>query len=142
MFMGEYHPVIDEKGRVAVPAKLRKAFGDSDKLVITHGFDRCIMAFREADWKNFVEQKLIPLSQGDAANRKRIRFLLGGAVDCELDKQSRLIIPQYLQEYAGISKEVTILGVYDRFEIWAEAEYKKYKPKGKELDSFALDLGF
>lgn len=145
MFMGEYHPVMDEKGRVAVPSKLRKAFGEDsciDRLVITHGFDRCIMAFRENDWKIFVEQKLIPLSQKDPVNRKRIRFLLGGAQECELDKQGRLMIPQYLQEYAGITKDVAILGLYDRMEIWAGEEYKKYKPVGEDLEDFASDLGF
>jgi MraZ protein len=145
MFMGEYHPVMDEKGRVAVPVKLRKAFGEDaliEKLVITHGFDKCIMAFRENDWKSFVEQKLVPLSHADPANRLRMRFLMGGASECELDKQGRLIIPQYLQEYAGIQKDVTILGLYDRLEIWSEEEYDKYKPGGEALDSFALELGF
>ena len=145
MFMGEYHPTMDEKGRVAVPVKLRKAFGEDsviDRLVITHGFDKCIMAFRENDWKAFVEQKLVPLSQADSKNRLRLRFLLGGASECELDRQGRLIIPSYLQEYAGIMKDVTILGLYDRLEIWADEEYRKYKPDGEALDSFASELGF
>lgn len=145
MFMGEYHPSMDEKGRIAIPIKLRKAFGEVpliDKLVITHGFDKCIMAFRENDWKSFVEQKLVPLSQGDASNRLRIRFLLGGATECELDKQGRLIVPQYLKDYALIRKDVTILGLYDRIEIWSDEEYSKYKPGGEALDDFAAELGF
>ena len=145
MFMGEYHPSMDEKGRIAVPVKLRKAFGEDalvEKLVITHGFDKCIMAFREDDWKSFVEQKLVPLSQADSVNRKRIRFLLGGATECELDKQGRLLVPQYLKDYAGIVKEITILGLFDRIEIWSNEEYDKYKPDGKALDGFASELGF
>ena len=145
MFMGEYHPSMDEKGRIAVPVKLRKAFGEDalvEKLVITHGFDKCIMAFREDDWKSFVEQKLVPLSQADSVNRKRIRFLLGGATECELDKQGRLLVPQYLKDYAGIVKEITILGLFDRIEIWSNEEYDKYKPDGEALDGFASELGF
>ena len=78
MFMGEYHPTLDEKGRVAIPAKLRKAYGENsvvNKLIITHGFDKCIMAFRESEWRDFVENKLMILSQGEQKNRMRMRFL-------------------------------------------------------------------
>ena len=145
MFMGEYHPSMDEKGRIAIPVKLRKAFGEAesvDRLVITHGFDKCIMAFREKDWKSFVELKLLPLSQGDPTNRLRMRFLMGGAAECELDKQGRFVIPQYLKEYAGIRRDVTIIGLYDRFEIWSEEEYEHYKPDGEALVNFAAELGF
>ncbi|PKL37608.1 MAG: division/cell wall cluster transcriptional repressor MraZ [Spirochaetae bacterium HGW-Spirochaetae-1] len=145
MFMGEYHPALDEKGRVAVPMRLRRAYGGDvpiDKLIITHGFDKCIMAFRENDWREFVEKKLMPLPQADPKNRMRLRFLLGGASECELDKQGRLIIPPYLQDYAGIRKDLTILGMYDRIEIWSEEVYREYKPSGDSLESFASELGF
>jgi len=145
MFMGEFHPALDEKGRVAIPVKLRKAFGENaviNKLVITHGFDKCIMAFREDDWKDFVENKLVPLSQADPKNRMRVRFLLGGACECDLDKQGRLVIPGYLQEYAEIKRDTAILGLYDRIEIWSGEVYGEYKPDGESLDAFANDLGF
>ncbi|MCP4129383.1 MAG: division/cell wall cluster transcriptional repressor MraZ [bacterium] len=145
MFMGEYHPTLDEKGRVAIPVKLRKAYGENaiiNKLVITHGFDKCIMAFREEDWKEFVETKLVNLPQSDPKNRMRIRFLLGGACECDLDKQGRLIIPAYLQEYAEVEKELVILGLYNRIEIWGSEGYSKYKPDGEDLSVFAGDLGF
>ncbi len=145
MFMGEYHPSLDEKGRVAIPVKLRKAFGDEaliDKLVITHGFDKCIMAFREEDWKEYVEKKLVPLSQADPKNRMRLRFLMGGATECELDRQGRIIIPAYLKEYAEIEKEITLLGLYNKIEVWASEVYARYKPDGESLNTFAHDLGF
>ncbi len=145
MFMGEFRPSLDEKGRVAIPVRLRKAFGDQDPvsgLVVTHGFDKCIMAYRYQDWKEFVENKLIPLSQGDPMNRKRVRFLLGGATECDLDKQGRLVIPAYLKEYAEIDSAVTILGLYDRIEIWGSEVYDGYKPDGEALNEFARDLGF
>jgi len=145
MFMGEFHPVLDEKGRVAIPAKLRKAFGENasvNRLIITHGFDKCIMAFRDEDWKEFVEKKLVPLTQSDSKNRMRLRFLLGGACECELDRQGRLVIPAYLQKYTEIKKDITILGLYNRIEIWASEVYAGYRPDGDALDSFARELGF
>ena len=145
MFMGEYHPSLDEKGRVAIPARLRRSFGDSaviNRLIITHGFDKCIMAFREEDWRDFVEKKLVPLPQSDTMNRQRLRFLLGGACDCDLDKQGRIVIPAYLLEYAGITKDITILDLYDRIEICASEIYNSYRPGGSELEAFAHELGF
>ena len=145
MFMGEYRPAIDEKGRIAVPAKIRKAFGEGsviDTLVAAPGFDRCIMAYREQDWRSFVEMKLAALPQSDPMNRKRSRFLLGGASVCELDGQGRILIPGNLAEYAGISKEIVIIGVYDRIEIWDAGTYDAYRPGGDALEQFALELGF
>jgi MraZ protein len=145
MFMGEYHPTLDEKGRVAIPMKLRKAFGENsviNKLIITHGFDKCVMAYREEDWKDFVENKLVHLSQSDPKNRMRIRFLLGGACECELDKQGRIIIPMYLKDYSEMQKDVIILGLYNRIEVWSKEVYEDYRPDGEALNQFAQDLGF
>jgi MraZ protein len=143
MFMGEYHPTMDEKGRIALPARLRKQDnGEIGSLVLTHGFDKCIMALVPEEWNIFVEEKLMPLAQSDPENRKRLRFLLGGAAECELDKQSRILIPQYLKDYAGIEGEVTVLGLFNRIEIWNTKSYETYKPKGGELDAIAGDLGF
>lgn len=145
MFMGEYRPTMDEKGRVAIPVKLRKAFGESaaiNRLIITHGFDKCIMAFRDEDWREFVETRLAPLSQADPKNRMRLRFLLGGASECELDKQGRIVVPPYLKEYAEISKDVVLLGLNNRIEIWSGEVYSAYRPDGESLNAFARDLGF
>jgi MraZ protein len=145
MFMGEYQPSMDEKGRVAIPVRLRKAFGEDrvvDRLILTYGFDKCIMAFRDEDWKVFVQEKLIPLPQSDQMNRKRIRYILGGAFECDLDRQGRIMIPGYLKEYAAIDEDLIILGVYDRVEIWSKKVYELYRPAGDEIDSFAADLGF
>ena len=144
MFMGEYHPTLDEKGRIAIPARLRKAFGESgiNRLVVTHGFDKCLMAFREEDWKSFVEEKLIPLSQADPRNRMRLRFLLGGATECDLDGQGRIMLASHLKDYAQIEKDVTILGLYNRVEIWSTEIYGGYRPDGEALNAFARELGF
>ena len=145
MFMGEYSPALDDKGRVAIPVKLRKAFGEEnliEKLVVTHGFDKCLMAFRESDWTEFVEKKLMQLPQSDPKNRMAVRFLVGGASECELDKQGRMIIPAYLLKYADIKSDVIILGLSDKIEIWSKDHYGNYKPGGEILDNFADGLGF
>jgi MraZ protein len=145
MFMGEYRPTFDEKGRIAIPARLRRAFGDDpviSSFVTAPGFDRCVMAFREEDWRRFVEEKLAPLSHADPDNRKRCRFLLGGSSVCEVDKQGRILIPAHLMEYASLSRDAVIIGVNDRIELWDAKSYDAYCPSGDALESFAKDLGF
>ena len=145
MFMGEYRPTLDKKGRVAIPVKLRKAFGSNtviDKFIVTHGFDKCLMAFREEDWREFVEKKIVPLSQSDPKNRTIMRRLFGGAYECDLDKQGRMLIPAYLLDEAEIKKDITILGLFNRIEIWNSEIYESYKPGDKAIDIFAKDLGF
>ncbi len=145
MFMGEYHPSLDEKGRMAVPIKLRKAFGEDaiiNKLIVTYGFDRYIMAYREDDWSEFVKNRLIRATEFGGQNAMMMRYFVGGAFDCELDKQGRIIIPPHLKEHAGIKKEVTVLGLYNRIEIWDTETYNQYKPGGDKLSAFAKDLGF
>lgn len=144
MFMGEFRPSIDEKGRVAIPARLRRAFGDSfpiQNLVLAPGFDRCVMAFREDDWRQFVETKLAPVSQSDPDHRKRMRFLLGGAHVCELDRQGRVLVPSPLVTYASLERDTVIIGMYDRIEIWNAAAFDSYRPSGDTLEEFARELG-
>lgn len=145
MFMGEYHPTVDEKGRVAIPIKLRKAFGEDaiiNKLIVTYGFDKYIMAYREEDWADFVKNRLIRATESNPHNAMMVRYFVGGAFDCELDKQGRILIPPHLKEHAGIKKEVTVLGLYNRIEIWDTETYNKYKPDSEKLSAFAKDLGF
>ena len=145
MFMGEYSPALDDKGRVAIPVKLRKAFGEDvpvEKLVVTHGLDKCLMAFRNEEWNEFVEKKLMPLSQSYPKNRMSVRFLVGGACECELDKQGRMVIPSNLLKYAGITNDVIILGLFNKIEIWSKEVYEECRPDGAIMDSFADDLGF
>jgi len=145
MFMGEYHPSLDEKGRIAVPVRLRKAFDEHElisRLIVTYGFGKYIMAYREQDWDDFVKTKLIAASGSGPDGAAMVRYFVGGAADCELDKQGRIIIPQHLKEHSGISREVTVLGLYNRIEIWDSEEYNRHKPSGESLKSLAKDLGF
>jgi MraZ protein len=145
MFKGEYHPTLDEKGRIAIPARIRKAFGENaviNRLVVTHGFGKYIMGYREEDWREFVERKLKPMSQEEPKNMKWIRFLLGGAVDCDLDRQGRIVLPAYLIDYAAIKKNTAIIGLYNRVEIWDYDSYQSYKPGEPERDGIEWDIGF
>ena len=120
MFMSEYNHSIDAKGRVIVPAKFREALGD--EFVVTKGLDGCLFVFPKDEWKAFEEKlKSLPMSNKDA--RKFVRFLLAGAATVELDKQGRILIPTVLREFAGLEKDVVVVGVGSRVEIWDKSRW-------------------
>ena len=123
MFIGEYEHNVDAKGRIIMPAKLREDIGD--KFIITKGLDGCLFAYSQAEWANFEEKlKALPLAQKNARNF--VRFFLSGAVECEIDKQGRFLIPANLREHALLDKEVVIIGVGTRLEIWNRETWKTY----------------
>ena len=108
MFMSEYTHSIDTKGRVIVPAKFRESLGN--EFVITQGLDGCLFVFPNEEWNAFEEKlKSLPMSNKDA--RKFVRFFLAGAATVELDKQGRILIPTVLREFAGLEKDVVVVGV-------------------------------
>ena len=115
MFMGEYNHSIDSKGRLIIPSKLREDLGES--FVITKGLDGCLFIYTEKEWEN-VENKFreMPLTTKDA--RKFSRFFFAGAAKMETDKQGRILIPNSLREFALLKKDVVLVGVLDRVEIW------------------------
>ena len=121
--MGEYEHSLDAKGRLIMPAKLRQDIGE--KFVITKGLDGCLFVFSQNEWSNF-ESKLkeLPLTNKNA--RDFVRFFLSGATECEIDKQGRFLLVNTLREYAEIIKEVIIIGVGTRLEIWNKDKWKKY----------------
>ena len=123
MLIGEYEHSLDAKGRLIMPAKLRQDIGD--KFVITKGLDGCLFVFSQIEWSNF-ESKLkeLPLTNKNA--RDFVRFFLSGATECEIDKQGRFLLVNTLREYAEITKEVIIIGVGTRLEIWNKDKWKKY----------------
>ena len=107
MFMGQYDHTVDDKGRVAIPARFRDRFADG--LVVTRGLERCLLIYTAADWAALAERiATLPLTQSDA--RAFTRFLFSGAMDVQLDRQGRVVIPGYLREYAGIREDVVIAG--------------------------------
>ena len=123
MLIGEYEHSLDAKGRLIMPAKLRTDMGE--KFIITKGLDGCLFVFSQNEWSNF-ESKLkeLPLTNKNA--RDFVRFFLSGATECEIDKQGRFLLVNTLREYAEITKEVIIIGVGTRLEIWNKEKWKKY----------------
>ena len=123
MLLGEYRHNVDTKGRVSVPSKFRADLGQS--FVVTKGLDNCLFVYSKKEWETF-ENKLkeLPLTNNDA--RSFMRFFFAGATECEVDKQGRINIPQVLREYAGIKKDVVIVGVSTRAEIWDSSNWGKY----------------
>ena len=123
MLLGEYRHNVDAKGRVSVPSKFRGDLGQS--FVVTKGLDNCLFMYSKTEWETFEEKlKTLPLTNNDA--RSFMRFFFAGATECEVDKQGRINIPQNLREYAKIQKDVVIVGVSTRAEIWNSENWDKY----------------
>ena len=139
MFIGEYSHSIDPKKRLAVPVKFR--VGLKNKAVVTRGLDKCLFIYPMKVWEE-IAGKLGTLPVGEASTRSFIRLMLSGAVDVDVDKQGRVLVPDYLKTYAGLKKQVVITGVYNRLEVWDEDKWKKYKNNSeKNTDEIAEQLG-
>lgn len=123
MFIGEYQHSLDVKGRAFLPAKFRDGLGDS--FVVTKGLDSCLFVYPQEEWRT-LEQKLrsLPLTHKDA--RAFIRFFFAGAAECEADKQGRFLIPANLREFAGLDKDIVVIGVSARIEIWSKDAWENY----------------
>jgi MraZ protein len=129
MFMGEFQHNIDPKGRIIVPSKFREDLGES--FVVTRGLDKCLFAYPMEEWK-ILEEKLkkLPLTKKDA--RAFTRFFFSGAVECEVDKQGRINIPQSLRKYATLEKECVVIGVSNRIEFWSNENWEEYVTNSEE----------
>lgn len=123
MFMGEYQHSMDDKGRLIMPAKFRESLGD--KFIITRGLDNCLFVYTHEEWR-ILEEKLksLPMTQKNA--RAFVRFFFSGATEAELDKSGRVSLPQNLREYATLEKEVIIIGVSNRLELWSKDNWNSY----------------
>ena len=132
MFMGEYQHTIDIKGRMIVPAKFREELGS--QFVVTRGLDKCLFIYPMEEW-NEVEEKLkkLPLTKKDARAFTRVFF--SGAVECDIDKQGRINIPQTLRTYADLDKDCVVIGVSNRVELWSKEVWETYFQESE--DSFA-----
>lgn len=141
MFMGEYYHTIDNKGRMILPAKLREGLGD--KFIATKGLDNCLFVYPMDEWK-VLENKLksLPFTRADA--RAFVRFFFSGATECEFDKQGRILIPSNLRQYAQLEKDVVIIGVSSRVEIWSKELWEAYSQSAEasygELAEKIVDL--
>ncbi|MCD5397843.1 division/cell wall cluster transcriptional repressor MraZ [candidate division NPL-UPA2 bacterium] len=128
MFYGEYEHTVDKKGRAIIPARFRDVLRDKfvDAFIVTTGYERCLFVFPPDQWQVF-EQTLRAQSLHQPDPRAVSRILYSGTNQCPCDKQGRINLPQGLLDYAEIKKEITIIGVSTRFEIWARDEWKSYK---------------
>ncbi|MFA7169862.1 MAG: division/cell wall cluster transcriptional repressor MraZ [Candidatus Paceibacterota bacterium] len=131
MFIGEYNHNLDEKGRLAIPVKFREELKGG--AVVTKGLDGCLFLYPISEWK-ILADKLSRLPINQANTRAFARLMLAGAMDVSLDKQGRVIVPDYLRKYINLSKKVIINGLYNRLEIWSEDTWEEYKKK-TEADS-------
>jgi len=139
VFIGEYKHNLDEKGRLAIPTKFR-----ADLLkgaVVTRGLDTSLFLFPKEEWDKLAE-KLASLPLGQSSSRAFARLMLAGAMDVEVDKQGRVVLPEYLRTYAGLEKSVVIAGLFNRLELWDESTWNAYKSKMEEdAESVAEQLG-
>jgi len=142
MFIGEFSHSIDDKGRVAIPAKFRKKI--SGGAIITRGLDKCLFVFTKKDWEKLAG-KLIELPISQSNSRAFARLMLSGASDVQLDSQGRILIPDYLRKYAGVAKAAKVIGVYNRMEVWSDKNWEAYKKKTEsasdEIAEKMADLG-
>lgn len=142
MFIGEYSHNIDDKGRIALPTKFRQDLGRG--AVVTRGLDNCLFLYTQAEWEKLAA-KLANMPIAQSKSRAFARLMLAGAMDVEMDKQGRVILPEYLRKYAGMKKKVVITGLYNRLEIWDEQKWNSYKKEteenGSEIAEALNDIG-
>lgn len=131
MFLGEYQHVLDPKGRIQVPAKFREVLGKG--VVITRGIDACLFLYTRTEWEALA-QKLAALPLSQSKTRAFARLMLAGAMEVNIDKQGRVMIPDYLRNYANMSKKVVLAGLYNRLELWDSEAWESYKA-GTEANS-------
>lgn len=125
LLTGKYDNSLDEKGRILLPAKLRSGIS-GDVIWITQGMDRCLWLFTAEEWEKLSSRLMESASPFNARNLQVLRRFIGPAQQLEFDKSGRLSIPQSLREYANLSKECVILGVYKYVELWDAAAYSTY----------------
>ena len=138
MFIGEYRYNADAKGRISVPAKFRDELGES--FFVTKGLDQSLFVFPQSEWDKF-QEKLQSLPLTNPRARAFSRIFYSGAAEIEMDKQGRMLIPQNLREFAGLEKELLVIGVGSRVEIWSEEAWNRYNnPDNLSYDELAENL--
>ncbi|MFH1354747.1 MAG: division/cell wall cluster transcriptional repressor MraZ [Candidatus Omnitrophota bacterium] len=133
MFYGEYQHSIDRKGRLILPAKFREVAKQQfiEKLYVTRGLDICLFMFSEEEWRSQENKfKSIPFTKQQSRTFNRIYF--SGAAEVTFDSQGRILLPQYLKEFAEIKKDVVIVGVSNRIEIWAKQKWEEFYANSRQ----------
>ena len=138
MFIGEYKHTLDEKNRMSLPAKFRSELGK--KVIVAPGLDKSIFMFTLKEWEKFSEKLSEQTLRAD--NRSFNRFMFGGALEVEIDGSGRILIPDFLKDRAGLKKNVAVIGVQNRVEIWNEKTWNEYKAVVEtQADQLAEKLG-
>ena len=139
MFIGEYNHNLDDKGRLAIPAKFRLILKKG--AVVTKGLDNCLFLYSKEQFEKIAKKfAALPISQAKA--RAFSRHMLAGAMDVDFDNQGRITLPEYLRKFSALKKGVIIAGLYNHLEIWDEAAWNKYKQTAEEnSNSIAEELG-
>jgi MraZ protein len=128
LFLGEFDHSIDDKSRLAVPARFRAALQDG--LVITRGLDRCLVLWDTESWRSQAE-RVRTLNQWQSDARRLQRHFFSGAVSAQPDKLGRVVIPQFLRDYAQLENEVVVVGLADRIEVWSRAEWQRERSEAE-----------
>lgn len=133
MFYGEFEHSIDRKGRLILPAKFREVAKNQfvEKFFVTRGLDKCLFMFGEEEWRS-QENKFKTMSFTKQQSRTFNRLLFSGAVEVSFDKQGRILLPQYLKDFAGIKRDVMIVGVSNRIEIWAKDSWGDFYSNSRQ----------
>ena len=134
VFLGEYEVTFDAKGRFLLPVGIKKQLPEEagEKFVISRGFEKCLTLYPKKNWDPIMAE-LIKVNDYKAENREFLRYFTMGAAELELDSAGRLLVPPYLKTYAGLEKEVVLVSVINKIEIWDKSKYQQF------FDSFSLE---
>lgn len=139
MFIGEYTHTVDDKKRASLPSKFRKELGT--KVVVTRGLDNCLFLFPHKTWES-ISAELSKLGHMSADSRGFSRFMFSGAAEIDVDSMGRILVPDYLREFADVKNTLVFAGVHDRIEIWNEKRWTAYKKRiESQADMMAEKLG-
>jgi MraZ protein len=139
MLIGEYLHTIDNKNRLSVPSKFRKELGGT--VVVGRGLDKCLFLYTTEEWKALAD-KLAKLPIGKSETRSFVRTMIAGATDVDIDSLGRILLPDYLKVYAGLTEAAVIVGLYNRVEIWHPENWNRYSEGAKEkVEEIAERLG-
>ncbi|MEK7606069.1 MAG: division/cell wall cluster transcriptional repressor MraZ [Patescibacteria group bacterium] len=139
MLIGEYTHTLDEKKRLSLPVRFRSELGK--KLVVTRGLEGCLFLYSQKEWAS-IAKRLGELGMGQANMRGFTRFMLAGASEVEVDAAGRMLIPDFLRDFAGLKTKVVFAGLQSRVEIWNEKAWDSYTTRiEKEADMLAERLG-
>ncbi|MBI4431988.1 MAG: division/cell wall cluster transcriptional repressor MraZ [Candidatus Omnitrophica bacterium] len=142
MFYGEHEHTIDRKGRLIIPSKFREVFKENyvERFFVTRGLDTCLFVFTEEEWKKQEARfKGLPFTNSEARHFNRLYF--SGACEVTCDRQGRILVPDYLKDYAGVKRDVVIVGVSNRMEIWSKDNWTEfYKTKKDSFEKIAENI--